>query len=320
MNKKGLIVFFAICSLFFAFNAGAQIQGGDIVLQINPEFPKANEEVQATLSSYAIDLNSARITWVLNGETKLEGVGKKNFSFRVTGSDFQTNLETRVETITGSLLSKKITISPSSIDMLWEAYDTYTPPFYRGKTLAPSEGKIKIVAFPSTKNLTGFSYKWQLDGKNNTLSSGYGKNYFVYKNSFLEDKNEVSVTVSDIFGNNIGKGAITVIPGSPKIVFYQKDQGLGTLWEKALTSGFFINPEGTTLVAEPYFFYPKNFGLPGISFNWLINGEKVAVPTIKNQLSIKQASNKPGTAAIKVIINNNNTLFESVEKQLNVGF
>ncbi|HNW71390.1 MAG TPA: hypothetical protein PKZ36_01215 [Candidatus Paceibacterota bacterium] len=321
MFKKGLIIFFTLICLFFGSQVNAQVKSGNIVLSISPQYPKAGEEVQASVSTYSTDLNNSRISWIVNGTTKLEGVGKKTFSFRMENSDFQTVLEVKIETLDGSTINKQITISSTNVDMLWEAYNTYTPPFYKGKTLATTEGMIKVVAFPNTTNLIGFNYKWEMDNKSKQDSSGYGRNYFIYKNSFLEDSNTIGVNVSDIFGNSIGEGTTTIKPGSPIINFYRKDRNLGIKWENILENGFSINREdGDTIIVEPYFLYPKDFNSADISWDWLINGEKVQNQNPKNSLSVKLANEESGNAIIKVMISNTKTLFESVEKQLNVNF
>lgn len=318
--KKGLIIFFVGISVFFAFKTNAQIQSGDIVLSINPKYPKVNEEVKATLSTFTIDLNNTKISWTLDGKTTLEGIGKKSFSFKVGDASFPSNLEVRIETINGSVINKRITISPSDIDMLWEAYDTYVPPFYKGKALAPVEGQIKVVAIPSTQNPAGFNYRWEQDYKSKPSSSGYEKNYFIYRNSYLEDKNMIEVTVSDFFGNSIGLGKVSINPGSPKIVFYKKDPILGTKWESALSDWFNINRDGETIVAEPYFFSKKDLNASNYTFDWSLNGEKVLIPNQKNTLSIKPEGDKSGNSLIKIIIKNNKTLFQNLDKKINVTF
>jgi hypothetical protein len=320
MIKKGLLIFFVLICAFFAFKTNAQIQSGDIVFSISPKYPKANENVNASVSTYTIDLNSARISWILNGETKIAGVGKKNFSFNVGNSSFQTILEVKIETISGATINKKITISPSDVDMLWEAYNGYVPPFYKGKALASTEGSIKVVAVPSSQNLAGFNYKWKEDNKSKQDSSGYEKNYFIYKNSYLEDVNNIDVSVSDLFGNDIGTGNTSITPGNPKILFYKKDQILGTKWENALTDGHTISTDGDIIVAEPYFFSNKDLTSSGYEFKWSLNGEDTMIPDQKNILAIKPEAGKSGNTAIKVIINNTKTLFQSMEKTLNVNF
>jgi hypothetical protein len=320
MIKKSLILFLIFACLFFAFKTNAQVQSGDIVLSINPSYPKANEEVTASVSTYTIDLSNARISWVLNGSTALEGMGKKSFSFKVGDSGFETTLEVKIETINGSTINKKITISPSDIDLLWEANNSYVPPFYKGKTLLATEGKVKVVAIPSTQNLAGFNYKWKQDNKNQQDSSGYEKNYYTYRNSFLEDNNTVEVAVSDLFGNNIGINKISIIPGIPKIIFYGKDQNLGIKWENAIGDGFTINRDGDTLVAEPYFFSSEDLNSGNLTFDWSLNGEKTLIPNLKNTFSLKPEDNKSGNAIIKIVINNTKTLFQSMSKEINVNF
>jgi len=320
MFRKGLITFFALLCLAFAFEASAQLQNGDIVLEITPAYPKTNEQVYAAVSTYTTDLDNARISWMLNGEVVSEGIGKKNFSFKTGNSEFQMTLEVKIETISGSTIDKKIIIAPTDVDMLWEAYDSYVPPFYKGKTLVSTEGMVKIVAFPSTQNPAGFSYKWKLDGKLKPDSSGYEKNYFVYKNSYLEDSNSVEVAISDIFGSGIGQGTTTVKLGQPKVLFYQKDPILGTRWERALSNGFTLNTSGDTLVAEPYFLYPKNLTASNLTFDWFLNGEKVEAQIPINTLSVKTVSGQSGNATVKIIINNNKALFGEIQKQLNVSF
>ena len=306
--------------IFFALRTNAQLQDGDVSLNISPEYPKANQDVRASLSSYSVDLNNTRISWILNSETIISGVGKKSFSFKTGNPGSVITLEVKVETINGSIIKKKKTINTTDVDMLWEAYDTYVPPFYKGKTLVPEEGMVKVVAFPNVQNLAGFNYKWKSDDDAQVDSSGYEKNYFIYKNSYLEDSNKTGVNVSDIFGNGVGEGEITISPGVPKILIYRKDPNLGIKWENALTDYFFINPAGETLVAEPYFFYPKNLASENVSLKWVLNGEEVALQNPINSLAIKLVSGQSGDATIQFIINNTQTLFESVQKQLNVSF
>lgn len=319
MVKKSFILFLILICAFFALKVNAQVQSGDIVLSISPEYPKADDSVTASVSTFSTDLDDADISWILNGNTALEGIGKKTFSFTVGNSGFQTNLEVKIETASGSMIDKKLTITPSDIDMLWEAYDTYVPPFYEGKALAGTEGQIKVVAIPSTQSLAGYSYTWKQDDKTKQDSSGYGKNYYIYQNSYLDNSNDVNVVVSDILGNDIGTGTITITPGSPKIIFYRKDPNLGTEWENSITDGFTLSKDGETLVAEPYFFSIKDLNSSYYGFNWFLNGQQTTTPDQKNTISIKP-STQSGTAIIKVVINNTKTLFQSLDKEINVNF
>jgi hypothetical protein len=321
-SKKILILFSTLTLVFFAFLAHAQTQTNDIVLTINPQYPKADANVTASLSSYSTDLDKANISWTLNGQLALQAVGQKNFSFTVGDAGTQTILAVQIQASDGSFINKDITITPADIDMLWEAEDAYTPPFYEGKTIAPSEGMIKVVTLPAsnTGNGENYVYNWKQDGNAEADSSGYGKNSYSFKNSYLEPSNTVEATVSDLYGNSIGDGQITITPGTPKILFYEKDPTLGTEWQQALADGFTINPNGETLVAEPYFFTPKDLTSSNLQFTWSLGGSPINTPTVPNELSIKPASGQSGSSTIELSINNIKTLFLSMDKTLNVNF
>ncbi|MFA6324921.1 MAG: hypothetical protein WCX46_01695 [Candidatus Paceibacterota bacterium] len=306
--------------LSFAFFVSAQTQSSDISLSINPENPRANENVTATLSSYATDLNKSRISWTLNGQLAIDSVGQKNFSFTVGASGSQTILDIQIQTSDGSFINKQAIISPADIDMVWEAVDTYVPPFYKGKTMTSSQSVVKVVAIPNSNNGEKYIYNWKQDGNNKVNSSGYAKNSYTFKNSYLSPTNTIEVSVSDLYGNSIGNGKITIKPSAPKILFYEQDPNLGTKWEKTIDNGYMINSEGQTLVAEPYFFWPKNLRSGDLDIKWSLGESEISTPSTPNELGIKPESGQSGTSVIKISINNMKTLFLNMTKTLNVNF
>ena len=326
MQKKYTILSMILVIAFAGFFARAQVRNTDIVLSISPEYPNLNQNVNATLSSYVINLDKANISWSINDQDMSVGVGKKSFSFKMDSLVLPTTLSATIETMDGQSLLKTITITPTDVDMLWEAYDAYVPPFYKGKALAPSQGQFKVVAIPNLINQSGkvnmnnLSYVWKKDGKAQSDSSGWGKSSFIFQNSYLDRDNTVEVKVSDISGGTNASGRITLNTASPKILFYENNPQLGVKWETALSNGFTINKDGEILVVEPYFFSPKNINASELTFDWSLNGEKIQTPSPKNILSIKPEAGQSGSATIKVDINNINTLFQSLSKQLSVSF
>ena len=326
MLKKCSVLFFILIFTLFGFFANAQVRSTDIVLSISPENPNPNQNVNATLSSHSIDLDKANISWSVNGQDSINGIGKKSFLFKVGNAGSSNTLSATIDTIDGQSLLKTLTIAPANVDMLWEAYDAYTPPFYKGKTLVPSQGSFKVVAMPNLINQTGkvdmnnLSYAWKKDGDPQLDSSGWGKNYLIFQNSYLDENNTAEVKVSDISGGTNASGKITLTTSTPKILFYENDPKLGTKWEKALTDGFTIKPTGQTFVIEPYFFSPKDISSSDLSFDWSLNGQNITTPSPKNILSIKPDVGQTGNAIIKISINNVNTLFQSMDKQLSISF
>jgi len=311
---------------FAGFFANAQIRSTDLVLTISPEHPESKEDVTATLNSYSTDLDKANIVWSINGQEKNSGIGKKSFYFKMEDMGYSTILSVSIDTIDGQNILKTTTINPANVDMLWEASDSYVPPFYKGKALAPSQGTFKVTAIPNLINQDGkvninnLSYTWKKDGKIQTKSSGWGKNSFTFINSYLDKDNVIEVQVSDISGYTNASGKITLKTTNPKIIFYKNDPESGTRWETALSNGFRINPNGEILTIEPYFFSPKNLNSSSLKFDWFLNKEQIETPNPKNILSIKPEAGQSGNATIKIDINNINTLFQSMSKQIEVSF
>jgi len=326
MQRKYTILILILTIVSFGFFTHAQIRETDIVLGITPQYPNPNQNVSATLSSHSINLDKANISWSVNDQEKSVGIGKKSFSFTMGTVGSPTTLSAIIDTIDGQSISKTTTITPAGVDMLWEAYDAYVPPFYKGKALAPSQGKFKIVAVPNLVNQSGkvninnLSYSWTKDDNVQSNSSGWGKSSFVFQNSYLDRDNTVEVKVSDISGGANASGRIILNTVNPKILFYENDPALGVKWETALNNGFTISSEGQILNVEPYFFSPKNINASELTFDWFLNGEKISTPDPKNILSIKPEEGKSGSATIKIDINNVNTLFQTMTKQLQVSF
>ena len=326
MTKKYSILFFILVFGLWGSFASAQVRETDIVLSISPQYPGSNQNVSAALNSYVINLDKANISWSVNGQEMATGVGKKSFFFKTGNVGSPVLLSAAIETIDKQNLSKMMTIAPADADVLWEAYDSYTPPFYKGKTLVPSQGTFKVVAIPNLVtangkvNINNLSYVWAQDGKTKLDSSGWGKNYFIFQNSYLDRGNTVNVKISDISGSINTSGKIVLNTGSPKILFYRNDPTLGVKWDEVLSDGFKINPNGESIIVEPYFFSPKDISSPDLTFNWSLNGQKIQTPDPKNILSIKPEAGKSGTTIIGIAINNISTLFQSLSKQISVSF
>ena len=321
MFRKISFLFFAITIVFFAFAlpTNAQIKSDDISLSINPKQPGPNETVYATLASYAVDLNKTLITWSVNGQDLVQGVGQKTFSFKTGASGAQTFLGVKIDTTDGSSANKQLTINPATIDILWEAVNSYVPPFYKGRALIPTEGTVKVVALLNSNISNGAVYNWKLDDKAKTDSSGYGKNYYYYQKTYLDRTNNVEVGITSLLGNTVGTGKLAINNQSPKIVFYKKDPELGIKWEQALEDNFQIKSEGETVVFEPYFITPGNINSSDLQINWTLGSSSITTPDIKNELSIKPET-KGGSSKIQIDIENINKMFLKISKSINVKF
>jgi hypothetical protein len=144
---RNYLFLFAIITFFTLFGGGlalAQVQNSDVTISITPSSPSANQAVKATVKSYITDLDKAYISWSLNDEIKARGVGKTEFSFTLGNLDTTTLISAEIGLTNGKTLNKSLTIAGTSVDLLWEAVDSYSPPFYKGKTLVGREGEINL--------------------------------------------------------------------------------------------------------------------------------------------------------------------------------
>ncbi|MFA6257137.1 MAG: hypothetical protein WCT29_02845 [Candidatus Paceibacterota bacterium] len=304
--------------------AGA-ISPSSILVNVSPENPAPDESVYISLNSYAANLDSVAISWLVNGKTVSSGIGKKSLTVTAPGAGQEMRISTSIAFADGKV-DKNIVLRPAVMALIWQANDAYVPPFYKGKALPTTGSDIKIVAMPELKsgsqpvNIKNMVYAWKKDYNNDQGASGYGKNFYIFTNDYLEDSNVVSVVASTTDQKYSSAGEITVGIFEPKILFYKNDASLGTLWEHALADGHRINGE-EILEAAPYYISPEDIRLPSLTWDWSINGTYVGVSSLKkNALPVKANPGASGTSRIKVEINNKYKLFTSAEKELDVQF
>jgi hypothetical protein len=319
-----------LLSLVFFVNFSttlAQIQETDVSIGVKPSYPKPGDSVVVTLTSFTVDLDKAFVVWSVNGEERANGVGKKTFSFNLNTASSKTQVSVSITNVAGNTINKNIFINAVDVDMLWEATDSYVPPFYRGKALGVREGNFKIVAIPNMTSSRGkispanLSYNWKKDGNVQVSVSGFGKDSFTYKNSYLDDSNDIQVEISDV--ESKGKtGAEISIPmlSKPEILFYRKDPRFGLMLEKVINDGYALGEVPETIVAVPYFFSPKNTNSPLLSFNWSSGGESIRPNKNKNEITVVAPKGSSGGTEIMVSAENRSSLFQVLEKKLNVIF
>ncbi len=323
--KALYINIFVLMFLIAPFFASAQSSKADISIDITPKIPKPLQNVNVSVSSFSSDLDKADISWTLDGRLELRGVGKKNFSFRTNETGNPSTVDVDVSLGGVPALSKRVIIQPGEVDLLWQAVDSYVPRFYRGKALPVSESKIKVVAIPNIKNADGvrlkendFSFKWKKGYDPVQNASGFGKNSFIYKNSYLDTVDNIGVAISSLSAGNTAEGNVSITPGQPKILLYKKDPFFGIKHENTLSSFLDLN-EPTTIAAEPYFFSADNKNINNLKYDWSINGKRTNTSNI-NELSITLDKNSGGNANIGIVVENASKLFQKSSVDLNINF
>lgn len=319
----GLIVLGIMNIPYFSF-AEMQIetQDSEIIVETSPNNPEPYQDVTINITSYATNLDKAIITWEQGDRTVLSGIGKKSYSFKTKGPGSSEIFNISITPV-GSMttINKRVVISPSEIEIMWESVGGYTPPFYKGKALPISGSQIRAVAIPNTQTIKSGSgsltYTWKNGDETQPEASGYNKNAYEFKNSLFEDISEITVIASSVSGNYGAEKSISIPMYKPKIIFYKKSPTEGVLYNSALDKEISMFEDEMTIVSEPYFASWKGHENDFI-FSWQVNGKSIQTPSKKTELTIRPTS-RGGFATINVVIENTNELFQQISNSLKLN-
>jgi hypothetical protein len=315
-------------ALFFPSTISAQdaIGSGSVTVQLTPGSPTPQEEVTAQAVSNLINLDTSPITWLLNGKTQLQGVGKKNFTFTAGEVGSLTSLRVEISTDDFGVITKNIELRPSDVDILWEA-DTYTPPFYKGKALPTSQSFIKVVGVPFFISKSGklasnnLLYAWKKTYTMNPNDSGVGKNIYLYRGTYTFNENTIETTVSSADGSLSVSKKTKISIYEPKIIFYEHKPLEGVRYEYSLGGTFDIKEKEITLRAEPYFFSFSNADNNGADFSWNLDGKKLETnPDKKSEFTLRKPENGNGHSGISLKISNSGYDLQSASKNMTFSY
>lgn len=294
----------------------------DFSIILSPANPGPNTMVSARISSYHFDVDRSEITWELDGKIVLRGIGEKNFRFTTPDINKTMRLFVYILTDKGTEAEKTLSFFGNDIDFLWEAL-TSTPIGYKAKALPVIQSQIKITAIShlfvegNTIPTSELVYEWSLKNKKNINASGTGKNFFIIQ---LKDFDDYPVTLRiSNFDKTIvfEKGIIlSANMAAPKILFYETRPLEGPQYNKALQK---IQLENNEIVvrAEPYFFSINN--LKQLSYEWLMNREKIFSDELPNTLSLRTPEGS-GTSIIDLTITNPVNFMQSAKNSLEISF
>ena len=326
-----VVVFFGANHLLNAQTADTNdlLQNGYIQQQVNadvsPQNPTANQPVTISLSAYGSDINSAVISWSVNGVETKKGTGLSQFTF-TTGKNGEVNNVVATIQFTNSTVTKSFTITPQDVSIIYES-DGYTPPFYKGKGLYGIQGTVTLVAIPNLfssngtrlnpKNLT---YKWTVDGTVLGSKSGYGKNSLSYTGSILGKDVGIQVDVSSS-GGSTGVGYMVLSAEKPETLIYQKNPLYGILFNKELTSnGFSLSEKEVTLDAIPYSTSASGVNDSNLSYTWTVDGNSISTPKNQNYVTLRNTTGKSGNSQVSVVVDNNDHFLQEMTNYLRIAF
>jgi len=303
MNKlRNILVAFLILSPAFAL---AQVVPDPVQYTVYPETPGPNEQVSIEAQGVGGFLGNANVTWSQDGKTVKSGVGESTYTFTTGALGKQTTIHVSISSPTQGDFSQTFRISPSLVNLVWEA-DTTVPPLFKGKALYSPGSPLRVVAFPvvySGSNRVAsnaLSYKWSLDGEPAVAQSGLGRSSIVFNGDELNQTETVSVDV--YYGPSlVAHGDISIPATTPSIVLYERDPLRGTLYDTAFPSLINLLGKEITLQAQPFYFARPDLANGSITYSWQLNGEDITGPdTASGILTLRQTGSGAGGAQVSV--------------------
>lgn len=302
------------------------VNSEDISATVTPENPGAYQPVGISLDSDLVDLRRYLISWYVNGKLALEGYGKMNFVGSTAGYGQQVSIRVNIQ-LADRTIKKDVVLMPQDISTMWEAADSYVPPFYQGKKLPGREGVVRIVAIPNFQNggrsvdPSTLVYNWKRNDNVLTGASAYGQDSIMIKNNKLRPVETFEVTASTPDNASQATSKTTLSFIDPKISFYQRNVENGITSPYAKNTILLTEPS-TTVVAQPFFFSLAGPGrINSLDLKWKMNDQGISLPDALNQNVITlQNPGGNGTSSLALSISNPNTDFQSAVRRLEVIF
>jgi hypothetical protein len=320
-----------LCIIIWGTMGGSVVHAFEphIALQISPAYPRPGETLTASLSSYAVELERADITWYVDGSMISTGVGETALSIPVEKNSGAISIRATI-TVAGISYERTLSVTPGSIDLLWEAPQTYTPPFYRGKALPASGAFVKVVAVPYILTETSriatddLIYTWSRnDFKRDVRNqSGYGKSTLTMKKNLLLPNETIAVEALSQNGAYGASAAIAIPEVEPQIIMYQDHPLYGVQYQTVLETvleGNSEKSESILLAAEPFFFSLTNNTLSSLTFDWSINGNSIAPNWEKpNRISLGITEGMEGEALTRLSVSAPDFLLQEASRVLSL--
>jgi hypothetical protein len=295
-----------------------------IDVRVTPENPSALSPVTLFLASNLINLSTATIVWSIDGKQVLSGVGARELA-TVTGAYGKTITITATITSPSGTVVKTINLTPQDITLLWEATDSYVPPFYQGKKLPGRESLVRLTAIPNFSGQSTFSDKknnvfvWKRNGTTVSNASGYGNSSFLIKQNPVRSQESVGVSVQSAGSESAAEKTAVLSFFDPMIIFYEEQpSGLRRPLAGSLAQ---LATDALTIKAEPYFFSTINNNVNKLTSAWTMNRQAIALADTSNKMSVTVKN--PGTSGIATLglaIENPLTPFQSASTSLSLLF
>ena len=261
-------------------------------------------------------MDTAHITWNKDGLTQKVGVGEMTYTTILGASGERTFIQA-VITLGGDTITKNISYTPGTVDLVWQAVDSYTPPFYKGKALPSYESQIKITAITDAKFSQDTTYNWERDFKNKPDVSGFQKDTFYVTGSILETSHNIGVTVRESQRSTAASNHIQIPLHDPMVKIYPAHNQVVPFFSttKPVLLG---RGEVLSFAAIPYYFSTTN--PETLSYTWRVNGNNIPnAERLNNILTLDSTVfTRTDSVDVSLSIDNPNTSLQEARTEIGI--
>ena len=287
-------------------------------ITITPKHPSVGESVVVKVLSFAIDLDNSFISFYRNNTLIQSGFGLREVAYGAI--EKQTLIRVVIETPNDQVVEHERNLIPGSLNIVWES-NSYTPPFYRGKSLYTKESPLTLTAIPTMRDTTGklispndIKYTWKINGEIQSKKSGLGKKTVLIEKIFIGSQLQVEVLAESRNGEVFAKQSETVVHNIPQLYFYENDPLYGVNWSQVLDQE--IVQGEISLTAVPYFFTTQN--PDNLLFTWRANGREL--PEQSSRITFRNTTDLQGLVRVQLSVENIRSFFEQAHKTLSLRF
>ena len=302
--KRFLLIALLIVSPFMAVGQLNNTQ--DISISINPSTPEPGDTVNIEATSFATDLNRADLRWSVDGQVVLEGRGESRIRIpNITARSYSVTLTARTSDL-GSIV-KTVSFTPASVELLWEATNSYIPDSYKGKALVAHDGGVIVQAFPelfsgSTQlDPRTLIYKWSVNDKPRLADSGVGKTTFEFGGPVLYRNAVVTLDVESPNGSIRARRSLSFAPTQPQIIFYRTNPLFGENLLSPIFGQMTLSADENVVRAEPYYFSDIS-NERVLEFDWEVDGRDVVTIGDRQAITLRRPEQGSGRSNVSLEI------------------
>ena len=325
-----------IGSAFLVYSIGVNITSAQsasissydgISIESNPEKPEAGQAYTLNAQSFTTDLNRANIIWYLDGKTVDSGEGHTKISLIAPKNGTTQTVIAVITTFEKKVVRKVFTVTPASIDLVWES-DGIVSPLYPGRSAYATGGNLRVTALPTfydsdTKKQippSSLVYKWS---KGDTVlqdQSGKGKQTAIITPGNLDEDIEVSVEVTSENSKISGRSALNITPVNPVIKFYVDSPLYGLLTQKSISQTA-LKDDSIKIRAVPFYSSKSGVDSAETKYSWTVNNISHAELNGYDSINLtKNGSSAEGSTVIRLNIDNPRLFFQSTSADFSVYF